>query len=53
MSDAREGAWGVLQSVISELDFDFTSYARRHFERLEQAAGAGHLEEWLAHAAAA
>jgi hypothetical protein len=53
MSDAREAAWGVLQAVISELDFDFTEYARRHFERLSQAAGDGHIEEWLAHAAAA
>jgi thiamine kinase-like enzyme len=53
MSDAREAAWGVLQSVISELDFDFADYARRHFERLNQAACDSHLEEWLAHAAAA
>src|SRR6202043_3978481 len=34
MSDAREAAWGVVQNVLSELDFDFTGYARRHFERL-------------------
>jgi thiamine kinase-like enzyme len=53
MSDAREAAWGVLQSVISELDFDFAAYARRHFARLERAAGDGRLEEWLSDAAAA
>jgi thiamine kinase-like enzyme len=34
MSDAREGAWGVLQSVISTLDFDFDGYATDHFDRL-------------------
>ena len=34
MSDLREAMWGVLQSGISELDFDFTGYATKHFERL-------------------
>jgi aminoglycoside phosphotransferase (APT) family kinase protein len=37
VSDAREAAWGVVQSVISEIDFDFVAYARRHFERLSAA----------------
>ncbi len=53
MSDAREAAWGVLQTVLSELDFDFRAYARRHFERLLEAAGQPAFEEWLADAAAA
>ncbi len=47
MSDAREAAWGVVQSVISELDFDFAGYARRHFARLERAASGSGLENWL------
>ncbi|MGH2870751.1 MAG: phosphotransferase [Solirubrobacteraceae bacterium] len=47
MSDAREGAWGVVQGVISELDFDFAGYARRHFARLERAASGPDLEHWL------
>jgi thiamine kinase-like enzyme len=34
MSDAREGAWGVVQGVASALDFDFEAYATRHFDRL-------------------
>ncbi len=34
MSDAREAAWGVVQGVISTLDFDFQAYATRHFDRL-------------------
>jgi thiamine kinase-like enzyme len=47
MSDAREAAWGVVQSVISELDFDFNSYARKHFERLAEAARDPRLPDWL------
>ena len=35
MSDFREAMWGVLQSGISELDFDFKGYAARHFDRME------------------
>jgi thiamine kinase-like enzyme len=34
MSDFREAMWGVLQSGISELDFDFEAYAAKHFERM-------------------
>ncbi len=38
MSDFREAMWGVLQSGISELDFDFNGYAAKHFERMERTA---------------
>jgi thiamine kinase-like enzyme len=38
MSDFREAMWGVLQSGISELDFDFKGYAAKHFERMERTA---------------
>jgi thiamine kinase-like enzyme len=38
MSDAREAAWGVVQGVVSTLDFDFRAYAARHFDRLLAAA---------------
>jgi hypothetical protein len=38
VSDAREAAWGVVQGLISELDFDFAGYAAAHFERLLRAA---------------
>src|SRR5205823_6269445 len=34
MSDFREAMWGVLQSGISELDFDFSAYAEKHFKRM-------------------
>jgi aminoglycoside phosphotransferase (APT) family kinase protein len=52
VSDAREAAWGVVQSVISTLSFDFDAYARQHLERLERSAADRRLEGWL-HAAAA
>jgi thiamine kinase-like enzyme len=48
LSDAREGAWGVVQAGISELDFDFDGYGSRHFERLLAAAAGSDFEEWLA-----
>jgi thiamine kinase-like enzyme len=38
MSDFREAMWGVVQQAISELDFDFASYAESHFERLQETA---------------
>ncbi len=47
MSDAREAAWGVIQAAISELDFDFSAYAARHFTRLIDAARDPRFEEWL------
>lgn len=52
VSDAREAAWGAVQSVISTLEFDFEAYARQHLTRLERAASDPRLEEWL-HAATA
>lgn len=47
VSDAREAAWGAVQGVISELDFDFAAYAEEHFGRLERAAADPRLQEWL------
>jgi thiamine kinase-like enzyme len=38
MSDFREAMWGVVQGVVSELDFDFAGYASEHFERLQATA---------------
>ena len=38
MSDFREAMWGVVQTAVSELDFDFGGYAAEHFERLERTA---------------
>jgi thiamine kinase-like enzyme len=38
MSDFREAMWGVIQGAMSELDFDFGSYAAEHFERMHVTA---------------
>ncbi len=38
MSDFSEAMWGVVQSAVSELDFDFAAYAAEHFERLRRTA---------------
>jgi thiamine kinase-like enzyme len=46
MSDLREAMWGVVQSAISELDFDFTGYATRHFERLEALTADPRFDGW-------
>ena len=51
MSDYREAMWGVLQQAISELDFDFTAYAGKHFDRLLTAAGDPRYDDWLQQAA--
>jgi thiamine kinase-like enzyme len=34
MSDFREAMWAVVQGAVSELEFDFDSYAEEHFERM-------------------
>jgi thiamine kinase-like enzyme len=48
MSDFREAMWGVVQTVVSRLDFDFAGYAREHFERLERTAAEPGFEAALA-----
>jgi thiamine kinase-like enzyme len=40
MSDFREAMWGVVQTAVSELDFDFDAYASEHFGRLRRTAEA-------------
>jgi thiamine kinase-like enzyme len=47
MSDFREAMWGVLQSGISELDFDFNGYASKHFARMEQTASGPDFKRYL------
>jgi thiamine kinase-like enzyme len=48
MSDFREAMWGVLQSGISELDFDFPGYAAKHFERMLTTAADQQFGRYLA-----
>jgi thiamine kinase-like enzyme len=47
MSDFREAMWGVVQSAVSELDFDFSAYAVEHFERMERTAAEPAFQEAL------
>jgi thiamine kinase-like enzyme len=47
MSDFREAMWGVLQSGISQLDFDFDDYASKHFARLTTASQSPEFERYL------
>ena len=52
MSDFREAMWGVLQSGVSELDFDFDDYAGKHFARLRDAAADPRFDDWIEQASA-
>ncbi|HYB23646.1 MAG TPA: hypothetical protein VED41_07605, partial [Solirubrobacteraceae bacterium] len=52
LSDAREGAWGVAQAHISQLDFDFHGYAHEHLARMQAAVAQPAFERWLQAASA-
>jgi thiamine kinase-like enzyme len=47
MSDFREGMWGVVQTAISELDFDFVGYADEHLGRVGAAFADPRVGAWL------
>ena len=47
MSDLREAMWGVVQNSVSELDFDFTEYADKHFKRLTETGADPRFRTWL------
>jgi thiamine kinase-like enzyme len=47
MSDFREAMWGVVQTTVSELDFDFPGYADKHFQRLTETGGDSRFRTWL------
>src|SRR3954447_5959120 len=53
MSDFREAMWGAVQSTISDLDFDFTDYCEKHFDRMRESAAEGRLERLLEEATGA
>jgi thiamine kinase-like enzyme len=50
MSDFREAMWGVVQQVVSDLDFDFANYADRHFDRLNETWSDPRFKKWLGEA---
>jgi thiamine kinase-like enzyme len=47
MSDFREAMWGVVQTVASDLDFDFKDYAATHFARMRETAANPRFAGWL------
>jgi len=47
MSDFREAMWGVVQSVVSKIEFDYHDYAARHFTRLQESAADARFAQWL------
>jgi thiamine kinase-like enzyme len=47
MSDFREAMWGVVQTVASDLDFDFKDYATTHFKRMQETASNPSFAQWL------
>jgi thiamine kinase-like enzyme len=47
MSDYREAMWGVVQTSVSELDFDFPGYAGKHFKRLTETGADPRFRTWL------
>jgi thiamine kinase-like enzyme len=47
MSDFREGMWGVVQTAISALDFDFAAYADEHLTRVAAGLADPRFETWL------
>jgi thiamine kinase-like enzyme len=47
MSDFREAMWGVVQTAVSELDFDFGGYADKHFRRLAETSGDDRFKRWI------
>jgi thiamine kinase-like enzyme len=47
MSDFREAMWGVVQTVASDLDFDYKDYAATHFARMHKTAANESFERWL------
>jgi thiamine kinase-like enzyme len=47
MSDFREGMWGVVQSAVSALDFDFGAYADEHLERVAAGLADPRVPAWL------
>jgi thiamine kinase-like enzyme len=47
MSDFREGMWGVVQTAISALDFDFAAYGEEHLTRVAAGLADPRFPTWL------
>jgi thiamine kinase-like enzyme len=47
MSDFRESMWGTVQSVLSDVEFDFQEYAAKHFMRAEGLRADPRFGDWV------
>ena len=47
-SELRESLWGYIQSVLSDLDFDYLGYGKEHLERFRKHAADPGAPRWLA-----
>jgi thiamine kinase-like enzyme len=47
ISDYREAMWGVVQTAISELDYDFRGYTAKHLDRLAKAGSDPRFKSWV------
>jgi thiamine kinase-like enzyme len=47
MSSFREGMWGVVQTAISALDYDFAAYADEHLARVAAGLADPRFPTWL------
>jgi len=46
-SDMREAFWGFLQSAISEIEFDYTAYALKYYNRFQDCVSQKNYQEWM------
>jgi thiamine kinase-like enzyme len=47
LSDLREGLWGSVQAVVSDIPIDFEAYAAKHVERARAALDDPRVPGWL------
>lgn len=47
MSDLREAMWAQVQRGVSKLDFDYTGYGQKYFERFEASTSGVEFQAWL------
>lgn len=47
VSDFREAMWATVQSVLSDVKFDFRAYADRHVERATARLADPRFDEWI------
>ncbi len=46
-SDLREAFWGLLQSGIGTIDFDYSAYSQKHLDRFLAGASVAEFDAWL------